>query len=113
MIFGFGKKKQEEEVEEEVEHIEFQGALWDREVDLASNSRLAEVGLVPTKELLTDCLSRRADVIRIDLKGDKSQVSMLIDGAKYAGPRYSKQQAFAVMQVLKLLAGLDLKLRGQ
>ncbi len=107
MIFGFGKKKQEEEVEEEVEHIEFQGALWDREVDLASNSRLAEVGLVPTKELLTDCLSRRADVIRIDLKGDKSQVSMLIDGAKYAGPRYSKQQAFAVMQVL------DLKLRGQ
>lgn len=110
MIFGFGRK-QEEDFEEEVELILFQGALNGKDANLKANARLAEAGLVPAKELVTDALLRRADTIRIEPKGERSTVNLLIDGIPYSGGRLSKQQGLAVTQIMKLLAGLDPKQR--
>jgi type IV pilus assembly protein PilB len=104
---------EDDEDEEEIELVTFQGALNGNPVDLAGNARLAQIGLVPTKELVTDGLSRRAELIRVEPKGERSQVTMQVDGIAYSGGKLSKQQTLAVTQMMKLLAGLDPKLRGQ
>lgn len=112
MIFGFRKKKEvEEEEQEEREQVLFQGPLNEREVDLSKNSRLVQAGLAPAKHLVSDALDRRAGMLRIDPKGQNAVVRLLIDGVAYPGGRLSKQQATAVTQILKLLAGLDTKER--
>ncbi len=115
MIFGFGKKKREEIEEEEDQEIDlvlFQGALDGSEPNLAGNARLAEAGLLPAKELITDALMRRAEELRIEPKGERGAiVRFFIDGVPYPGGRLSKQHAAAVTQILKLLSGLDIRQR--
>lgn len=113
MIFGFGKKKDEldDEDDEEIEYVLFQGATNGREANLGANARLAQAGLIPTKEIVTDALLRRADLLRIEPKGDRSLTQLSIDGIAYPGSRLSKQQGHAVTQMMKLLAGLDIQLR--
>ena len=103
----------EDEEEEELDLVTFQGAMNGNPVDLASNARLAQVALLPAKELVTDGLTRRAEVIRVDPKGERSQVTMQVDGIAYSGGKLSKQQTQAVTQLMKLLAGLDPKVRGK
>lgn len=115
MILGFGKNKKQVdddiEDEDDIEYVSFQGSLDGREVNLAANARLAEAALVPTKELVTDALMRRAETIRIDPKGERAVVTLLIDGVPYSGGRMTKQQGHAVTQMAKLLSGLDIKER--
>jgi len=118
VIFGFGKKKKQQQEEEdneeqELESILFQGATNGVEANLAANARLVEAGLVATKELVADGLSRRAEMIRIEPKGPAALIGLYIDGVAYPGGRLSKQQGFAVTQMLKLLAGLDIKERAK
>lgn len=122
MIFGFGGKKkkpdareEEDEVEEEeeIDLVAFQGAVNGTETNLAANARLVEAGLLPAKELVTDGLSRRAGIIRVDPKGDRAGVTVVVDGVSYAAQRLPKQEAHAVTQMLKLLAGLDIKVRNK
>ncbi len=72
---------------------------------------LAQAGLIPAKELVTDALLRRADQLRIEPKGDRSLTQLSIDGIAYPGSRLSKQQGHAVTQMIKLLAGLDIQNR--
>jgi len=110
VIFGFGKKREEQEPEERP-LVMFQGATNGREVDLARNARLAEAGLVPAKELVTDALLRRAHTLRVDPKGSASAITFTIDGINYPAGRLSKQESLAVTQMIKLLAGLEVKLR--
>lgn len=51
MIFGFGKKsQQDDDLEEEVELVLFQGAFNGAEVDLSEHARLVEVGLLRAKD---------------------------------------------------------------
>jgi len=115
VIFGFGKKSDEsdesEEEEEDVDYVLFQGALNGRETNLGANARLAQAGLIPAKELVTDALLRRADQLRIEPKGDRALTHLSIDGIAYPGSRLSKQQGHAVTQMMKLLSGLDIQLR--
>jgi type II secretory ATPase GspE/PulE/Tfp pilus assembly ATPase PilB-like protein len=119
MVFGFGKKRvddddeDEDEDEDDVELVNFQGAMNGKSADLAANARLAQAGLRPTKDMITDGLDRRAEMIRLDVKGEKAQTALSIDGMPYAGTRMPKQQASIITQMVKLLAGLDAKLKGK
>lgn len=116
MIFGlFGNKggDDEDEDEEEVELVAFQGAVSGKEVDLSANARLAQAGLVPAKELVTDALQRRAESVKVELKGERAQVTLYVDGIAYSGGKLSKPQALAITQMMKLLAGLDPKIKGK
>ena len=85
MIFGFGRKNAEggEEHDDEAEDVDFvlfQGALNGKEANLNANARLAQAGLIPAKEMITDAILRRADQIRVEPKGDRSVVQLSIDG---------------------------------
>ena len=113
MIFGFGKQRDDEpdSSELEIETILFQGAVNGVEVDLAQNARLAQVGLVPAKELVSDALARRAEMINVLPRGNAASVTLMVDGVPYPGERLGKQESLAVTQMLKLLAGLDVKER--
>ena len=119
MIFGFGKKRavedddDDDDEEEEVDLVNFQGATNGKSADLAANARLVQAALLPTREMVTEALERRAEVLRLDVKGEKGQVALSVDGMPYAGSRMSKQQAVAVTQMMKVLSGLDAKLKGK
>jgi len=116
VVFGFGRKKKQadeadEEQEQQTEQVLFQGAVNGKEANLSSNSRLVNAGLVPAKKLISDALSRRAEMIRLTPKGKQSIVAFYIDGVPYAGDRLSPQQGLATTQMIKLLAGLNIKER--
>ena len=113
----FGKKSSqpafEEEEDEDFEHITFQPPLNGNTPDLGANARLAEAGLAPAKELVSDALLRRAEMVRLDVRGNAAAVRLYIDGVAYPGGRMGKQQAAAITQVLKLLAGLEVSVRDR
>ncbi|HTI49446.1 MAG TPA: ATPase, T2SS/T4P/T4SS family [Planctomycetaceae bacterium] len=111
MVFGFFRKKEEEVEEIEVEPVSFLGPLSGQEVNLKANSRLVDAGLLRAKDLVTDALARRADTIRIEPKGPQAIITLLIDGFPYPGGKLSKPEGLAITQMLKLLAGLDIKQR--
>jgi type II secretory ATPase GspE/PulE/Tfp pilus assembly ATPase PilB-like protein len=117
VIFGFGKKSQGQESDDDADEVEdvdfvlFQGALNGKEANLNANARLAEAGLIPAKELITDALSRRCEQLRIEPKGERAVVQLMIDGVAHAGGRLSKPQGHAITQMMKLLSGLDVQQR--
>lgn len=114
MIFGFGKRQDDEfedEEEEEIDYVLFNGPLNGTEVNLKANARLAEAALIPAKEMVTDALSRRAERLRLEPKGKAGIVTLSVDGQAYSGGKMPVQQAVAVTQMLKLFAGLDIKER--
>lgn len=116
MIFGlFGGKggdDDEDEDDEDIELVAFQGATNGKEVDLSANARLAQAGLIPSKELVTDALQRRAETVKLEIKGERAQVTLYVDGIAYSGGKMARPQAIAITQMMKLLAGLDAKLKG-
>ncbi|WLD15244.1 GspE/PulE family protein [Planctellipticum variicoloris] len=118
MIFGMFRKsggggRDDDDDDEEIELVSFLGALNGKSADLAANGRLAQAGLIPAKELVTDAITRRAEMVRVEPKGERASVTMMVDGVAYAGSRLSKQQALAITGMLKLLGGMDAKLRGR
>lgn len=118
MIFGlFGNKGGggggDDEDDEEIELVTFQGALNGKSADMAANARLAQAGLVPAKELVTDALDRRAEQVKIEFKAERAQVTLYVDGIAYSGGKLAKPQFIAVTQMLKLLCGLDPKAKGE
>jgi len=117
VIFGFGRGKgktnQQKEKDEEEELVLFQGAVNGNNPDLSANPKLVQAGLVPAKQLISDALAARADMIRLDPKGQVTASTVLIDGAPTAPSRLSSQQGLAITQMLKLLGGLDIKIKGK
>lgn len=114
----FGKKKTRRQVddfdEDEVEYVLFKGAIDGSEANLAENAKLVQVGLDRAKGLVTDALSRRAEKIRLDPKGDRvAMITLFVDGQAFSGGRISRQEGNAITQMLKLLAGLDIKNRSK
>lgn len=114
MIFGWGKKKEEkEEEEEEVELVTFQGSLNGVTPDLKENAKLVQAGLVRAKELVSEALAMRAELIRLEPKGQAAVATFYVDGIPNPGDRMPAQAGLAVTQMLKLLAGLNIKERGK
>lgn len=116
MVFGFGKKKtkvREPEEEEQVELVLFQGATNGRDANLAAHARLVQAGLLRSKELIGDALSRRAEMIRLEPKGKVSLATFFVDGVPYPGSRMPPQTGLAITQMIKLLAGLDIQTRNK
>lgn len=115
MIFGFGRRDadDDDEDEEEFESVIFQGAINGKNPDLTENSRLVQAGLVPAKDLVSEGLSRRAEMIRLEPKGKASVATFVIDGMPYPASKMPSQRGLAITQMLKLLAGLDIKQRGK
>ncbi|QDT42910.1 Type II secretion system protein E [Gimesia alba] len=112
MIFGFGKsREEEEEFEEEIEPVSFQGALNGQPANLKDNARLVKAGLMPAKDIITDGLALRAELMRFEPKGERYQIVFYVDGVPNPGPKLSKQQGMAVVQVIKLLSGLNIQER--
>ena len=89
------------------DQVLFQGALSGVETDLGAHAKLVRVGLPRAKAMISDALARRAEKLRIDPKGKAAQVALFVDGMPFSGGRVSIQEAMAITQVLKLLAGLD------
>jgi len=103
----------DDEDEEEIEYVLFQGATNGKQPDLAENRKLAAAGMMPAKELVSDALSRRCEMFKLQIEGPKAAASFFIDGSKRPGPRFPPPRANAVIQVLKLLAGLDITVRNK
>ncbi|MDQ3329361.1 MAG: Flp pilus assembly complex ATPase component TadA, partial [Planctomycetota bacterium] len=111
MIFRRSKQVEVED-EPEIEYVLFQGPLNGVQPNLAANAKLAQAALVPTKELITDAILRRAEMIRLDPKGNAAVVRLYVDGVPYPAARMPRQQGTAVTQMIKLLSGLDIKERN-
>ncbi len=84
MIFKFGKKGKNKDGgsddDLEVELIRFQGATNSVPFDVEANQKLVRAAFEPIKELFTDAVTRRAETVRIDPKGDRATIGFLIDG---------------------------------
>ena len=119
----FGNKSEEPEKpvdtgvfdpdEDDMGLVLFKGAMNGNDADLAGNPKLVQVGLPRAKNTVSDALARRAEKLRIDPRDARScQVTLFVDGVAFSGGRVSTQEAMAITQMLKLLAGLDINDRG-
>lgn len=116
MIFKFGKKKggrgsSGDEVE--IELIRFQGATNGVPFDVEANQKLVRVAFDPVKELFTDAVTRGAETIRIDPKGERAGIGFLVDGIPVSAGRIPRQRAHAMIQMAKVLAGIKIGERSQ
>jgi type IV pilus assembly protein PilB len=116
VAFGFGKGKRDDDDDDEEEQVElvlFQGAVNGKDANLAANARLVQAGLMRAKELVSDALSRRGEMIRLEPKDKVSLATFFVDGIPYPGARMPPQAGLAVTQMVKLLAGLDIQVRDK
>jgi len=117
VIFKFGKKGAgkaggtDEEVE--VELVRFQGATNGVPLDVEANQKLVRIAFEPIKELFTDAISRGAETLRIDPKGERAVIGFLVDGVPMPAGRIPRQRAHAMTQMAKVLAGIDASQRSQ
>lgn len=115
----FGKKGRvdddddDEDDDEEVELVLFQGALNGKEPNMKENAKLVKAGLLRAKELVSNALSRRAEMIRLEPKANAAVATFFVDGIPYPAERMPANLGLAVTQILKLLAGLDIKVRSK
>ncbi len=116
MIFrrrGDDDLEDELDEEEEMEMVLFQGALNGVEPDLSEHGRLVQVGLIRAKELISEAIARRAEMILLEPKGKVAVSKFFVDGVPYPAGRMPAQAALAITQMLKLLSGLDITQRSQ
>lgn len=113
MIFRRSAEQPDDDEEEELEQVLFQGAVNGKEADLKGNAKLVQAGLVRAKELVSEALARRAEMIRLDTKGQAAVAALYVDGVAYPASKMPAQAALAITQMLKLLAGLDIKVRDK
>ena len=118
MIFGKKQSQRdddddddEDEEEEELNLVTFMGAINGVSPDFSANAKLVQAGLGRAKELVTDALSRRAEMIRLEPKGQAAVATFFVDGIPYPAARMPAQAGMAITQVMKLLAGLDVRER--
>jgi type IV pilus assembly protein PilB len=113
VIFKRRAADEANEDEEEIEQVLFQGAANGKDADLKANAKLVQAGLVRAKELVSEAMSRRAEMIRLDTKGQAAVAVLYVDGVAYPAGKMPAQAALAITQMLKLLAGLDVKVRDK
>ena len=103
----------DDDSEEEIEYVLFQGATNGQEANLEENRKLAAAGLPLAKEVVTEALALRAEMFKVEPQGPKALVTFFVDGMKRPGPRLPIQRANALVQMLKLLGGGDVKVRDK
>lgn len=96
------------EQEPDVEQVLFQGPLFDRECNLKTNARLVQVALVPVKQMISDALARRAHTILLEPREGRVAIRFVVDGVLYPAAAVPSQKGAAMVQMIKLLSGLDI-----
>jgi len=103
-----GKKPAEgTEEQPDVEQVLFQGPLFGREANLKANAKLVQAALVPVKQMMSDALGRRAHTVLMEPREGRLSIRFVIDGVPYPAAAVPGQKGVAMVQMLKLLAGLD------
>ena len=102
-----------QEQEPDVEQVLFQGPLFDRECNLKANAKLVQVALVPVKQMISDALGRRAHTILLEPREGRVAIRFVIDGVPYPAAAIPGQKGAAMVQMIKLLAGLDINQRRE
>ncbi len=96
-----------EEDQPQLEMALFQGPLFDRVVDTKTHAKLIQSALVAAKEMVSDAMRRRAHTIQIETREGRFALRYTIDGAPYPAAALPGPRGMAMVQVLKLLSGLD------
>ena len=97
-----------EQEQPDVEQVLFQGPLFDRECNLKANAKLVQAALVPVKQMISDALSRRAHTILLEPREGRVSIRFVIDGVPYPAAAVPGQKGLAMLQMVKLLSGLDI-----
>ncbi|MFN8711090.1 MAG: ATPase, T2SS/T4P/T4SS family [Planctomyces sp.] len=105
------KSNTNEPPQEETEQVLFQGPLFGRETNLKANAKLVQAALIPFKTLLSDAIRRRAHTIYFEPREGRVTVRFIIDGVSYPVTAMPAQKGMALVQMGKLLAGLDINER--
>ena len=103
------ENENEEEEFEEIEQVLFQGPMYGRDANLKKNPRLVQSALVPVKRMVSDGLSRRAHTILMEPASGRIGIRFVVDGIPYPAGAMPGQRGIAMIQMLKLLAGLDIQ----
>lgn len=104
--------EEDEDEYEDVEQVLFQGAMFDREADLKKNPRLVKAALVPVKRMISDALARRAHTILLEPTQGRIAIRFVVDGIPYPAGAIPGQRGMAMVQMLKVLGGLNPQDRG-
>lgn len=91
----------------DVEQVLFQGPLFGREANLKANAKLVQAALVPVKQMISDALARRAHTLLLEPREGRLSIRFVIDGMPYPAAAVPGQKGVAMVQMIKLLAGLD------
>ena len=102
-----------EEEEEDFEEVLFQGPMFDRETNLKENSRLVRATLVPVKRMISDAMGRRAHLVQLEPSQKRVGIRFVVDGVAYPAGALPGQRGMAMVQMLKLLAGLNIQERAE
>ena len=102
-----------QEEEQDLEQILFQGPLFGREANLKANAKLVQMALVPTKNMLSDALARRSHTVLLEPRDNRVAIRFVIDGVAYPAAAVPGAKGMAMLQMIKLLAGLDINQRKQ
>lgn len=103
-----GKKApQPADEQADIEQVLFQGPLFGREANLKANARLVQAALVPVKQMFSDALARRSHTILMEPREGRLAIRFVIDGVPYPAAAVPGQKGAAMVQMTKVLAGLD------
>ena len=91
----------------EIEQVLFQGPLFGREANLKAHAKLVQAALVPVKQLISDAMSRRAHTIHMEPREGRVATRFMVDGIPVPAAALPGPKGMAMIQVVKLLAGLD------
>lgn len=100
-------KAAEEEEPQELEMVLFQGTVSGIEIDTKAHAKLVQAALVPAKEMVSDAMRRRAHTILIEPREGRFALRYTIDGNPYPAAALPGPRGNAMVQVLKMLAGLN------
>lgn len=103
----------DEDEYEDMEQVLFQGPMFGREANLKQNPRLVKAALVPVKKMISDGLSRRAHTILLEPAQGRIVIRFVVDGIPYPAGALPGQRGMAMVQMIKVLAGLNPQERAE
>ena len=102
-----GREDEDDEEIEDVEQVLFQGPMFGREANLKENPRLVKASLVAVKKMISDGLARRSHTILLEPAQGRVAIRFVVDGIPYPAGAIPGQRGMAMIQMIKVLAGLN------